>query len=122
MRRNTPKRAKRNREADKLRRAFIEQNMNCWLCGSYGTQCHEICSGGSRVQAIMVEENYMALCPTTCHPLVQGWPKARQIALAWKMGEYSMQQIITVCNRMLTQQVDENDVAEWLELFRDSSE
>lgn len=80
MKRNTPKRAKLNRETDKLRREFVEHHVNCWVCGVYGTQCHEI--GCHRWESIKHPETYFAACPK-CHEQLHNyelWPIARQLA------------------------------------------
>ena len=83
MRNRTRKRATHDRQADKLRRAFIEDHMNCWICGAYGTQCHEIPRGVHRKAATMFREAWLALCPV-CHQQVDDysvWPIARQAAV-----------------------------------------
>lgn len=119
MKKNTTERAKRNRQADKLRKEFVEQFRNCWVCGTWGTQCHEICQGGSRAEAIHHPENFLAVCHT-CHAAIHAdkekWPVAKQIALAWFRGDYQLGHVLAVCNDMLTRQVYESEVMEWVTL------
>ena len=75
--------ARQRRQADKKRRAFIDEHRHCWVCGNYGTQCHEIACGPNRKTAIHYRQSYLALCPA-CHSQIHDysqWPIERQAAL-----------------------------------------
>lgn len=103
MRKNTPKRAAINRKADELRREFIEQNQQCWICEAWGTQCHEICQGCNRHEAILQPMNYLAVCPR-CHEHLHGspvrWSAERQVALKFLNSSYTLTEIIQCVNSM----------------------
>ena len=115
MRRNTKSRAASDRLADKLRREFVERFPNCWVCGVRGVQCHEICQG-NRAEAVKHPANYLAVC-MGCHEAMHDksqWPVARQMALAWKCGDYSMEAILKACNELSLRNVCEQDFVPWL--------
>ena len=69
--------------SDRVAREFIAENPNCWRCGRYGVQCHEIACGPARKKARQERCSMLALCPD-CHRKVHDyslWPIARQLAL-----------------------------------------
>jgi predicted amidophosphoribosyltransferase len=119
MRKNTPKRAAINRKSDVMRKAFIELNPRCWLCETPQTQCHEICQGCNRHEAILHPQNYLAFCPD-CHAHVHKatgvWTAERQIALKFLNSSYTLESILECVNSMRVKQAWAEDVKRHLRM------
>ena len=84
MRRVSPKRAKRNREAKPVRDQLLREVDRCDICGDARPLCeHEIARGADRDKALDKRYAMLVLC-WRCHNLrVHGnedWPEARQLA------------------------------------------
>jgi hypothetical protein len=89
MRRNTPKRAKRNQDAKVWRDVHRKEVGCCDLCGCRKLdllEVHEIglAGGPNRHKAMDKSYSVLVLCSgfaNDCHAKVQTWPEARQLAL-----------------------------------------
>ena len=89
MRRNTPKRASKDRKAKPGRQAFLAEFPWCWYCENAPSECvHEMASGtGNRPAAFGLRFTWGAACgDCNCHRLTDNgesgeWPHARQLAV-----------------------------------------
>jgi len=113
LRKNTPKRAASNRESDKLRKQFLEDNPHCFICGSDEVQCHEICRGCSRAKSLLQPRNYLALCHS-CHGIIHErtnwWDTEMQVALKWLNSSWTMEEIVVAVNHLNVRQITVADV------------
>jgi hypothetical protein len=81
VRKNTPKRAAINREADKWRKEFLATISRCEYCGKHGDLClHEIARGSHRSKAITAPYAILAVHPLVCHEAVGLESVERQLA------------------------------------------
>lgn len=75
--------ATHKKAVDPLRHAFARNKQFCELCGLEGNlETHEIGNGAAKEECEKHPGLWIALA-RECHDKVQGWPKAKQLALRW---------------------------------------
>lgn len=77
----SPKRQRRNREADPVRRQFADDNQYCMVCGRLGGDIHEIARGPARQKALDQVYALLRLCRADHDRVHKHWSMAQQYAL-----------------------------------------
>jgi hypothetical protein len=83
MRTVSKERAALKRKTDKPRTDYVKESQMCQVCGCcFAVQCHEICRGSSRAEALKHRALWLAVC-VECHDDLgdyREWPISRQCA------------------------------------------